>query len=173
MATKISQLSAASALTGTETLPIVQSGTTVKSTIGDISVSNLADYEEGTFTPAITFGDASVGMAYSVQSGSYTKIGNRIFYNIYMALTNKGSSTGFVKITGFPFAGTSVGAEVYSSPTFRFNNISVTNLPSGYLSPSGTTMQLLQTTTAGALTFLDNSDFANNSDIMVAGHYRI
>jgi len=63
----------------------------------------LDDYEEGSWTPAITFGNASVGITYSVQAGRYTKIGNRVIANGEIYLSSKGSSTSTARITGLPF----------------------------------------------------------------------
>jgi hypothetical protein len=63
----------------------------------------LDDYEEGSWTPAITFGDANSGITYSVQAGRYTKIGNRVIANGELLLTSKGSSTSTARITGLPF----------------------------------------------------------------------
>ena len=39
------------------------------------------DYEEGTFTPDWNNGLSSIG--YTSQDGSYTKIGNRVFFSLY------------------------------------------------------------------------------------------
>ena len=65
--------------------------------------NTLDDYEEGTFTPTIAFGGNSVGVTYSAQTGAYTKIGNRVFVNITMTLTSRGSSTGNATIQTLPF----------------------------------------------------------------------
>lgn len=67
--------------------------------------NTLDDYEEGTFTPSITFGGGSTGIAYTSgrQSGIYTKIGNCVNISIHLQMTSKGSSTGSVQVTGLPF----------------------------------------------------------------------
>jgi hypothetical protein len=71
----------------------------------------LADYEEGTWTPTITFnvpGDLSV--AYDVQSGRYTKIGNRVVLQgsvITNTFTHTTASS-YLKINGLPFAASGV-----------------------------------------------------------------
>jgi len=65
----------------------------------------LDDYEQGTFTPSITFGGGSTGIAYfsGRQSGIYTKIGNCVNISIHLQMTSKGSSTGSVQVTGLPY----------------------------------------------------------------------
>jgi len=80
------------------------------------NANTLDDYEEGTWTPVIAFGGASVGVVYSTQSANYTKIGNRVFISCYVSLLSKGSSTGNVSITGLPFVSQNVNV---------FNNLSV------------------------------------------------
>lgn len=66
--------------------------------------NTLDDYEEGTFTPGVTFGGGSTGITYTTQTGVYTKIGRLVFGVVNVTLSNKGSSTGAMVITGLPFA---------------------------------------------------------------------
>jgi hypothetical protein len=63
---------------------------------GDTAAANaLDDYEEGTWTPTISFGGASVGVTYAAsRAGQYTKIGRQVTATAYILLTNKGTSTG-------------------------------------------------------------------------------
>lgn len=49
---------------------------------------------QGTFTPALTFGGAAVGMTYADQLGLYARRGNRVNFQAFIRLTAKGSSTG-------------------------------------------------------------------------------
>lgn len=79
------------------------------------NVNTLDDYEEGTWTPVITFatpGDLSVG--YSVQSGTYTKVGDNITVTCFLITSTFTHTTasGAVRISGLPFipAGRGVGA---------------------------------------------------------------
>lgn len=65
--------------------------------------NTLDDYEEGTWTPAITFGGAAVALTYSVQTGAYTKIGNSVRVSGQITITSNGTSSGQCNITGFPF----------------------------------------------------------------------
>lgn len=62
------------------------------------------------FTPAITFGGASVGITYTTQSGFYIRVNNTVFFGFNITMTSKGSSVGGAAITGFPVAaGTNAG----------------------------------------------------------------
>ena len=66
--------------------------------------SELLDrYEEGTFTPAVTFGGNSASLAYTHRAGAYTRIGRSVTVTMSFLLSAKGSSTGSAKVTGLPF----------------------------------------------------------------------
>lgn len=75
--------------------------------IGGTGTSNgLYDYEEGTWTPALTAstpGDLSV--AYSTQLGTYTKVGK--FITLTFAITTTSfthtTASGYLRISGVPF----------------------------------------------------------------------
>jgi hypothetical protein len=82
----------------------VSSGITFPATqVAKSDANTLDDYEEGTFTPGITFGGGNTGMTFSVQTGQYTKIGRLVYVRINIRFTSKGSSTGNAVITGLPF----------------------------------------------------------------------
>lgn len=66
----------------------------------------LADYEEGDWTPGISFatpGDLSV--AYSTQFGSYTRVGNRVILSFQLITSTYTYTTasGNLRLTGIPF----------------------------------------------------------------------
>lgn len=70
------------------------------------NANTLDDYEEGTFTPTITFatpGDLSV--AYSTQLGKYTKVGRRVLMTINLVTSTFTFTTasGQMRIGGLPF----------------------------------------------------------------------
>jgi hypothetical protein len=73
----------------------------------------LADYEEGTWTPVVQFGGASVSIT-GTFIGKYTKIGRQVFGYCQLQFTNKGSSSGAMSVTGLPF--TSTTAATYACP---------------------------------------------------------
>jgi hypothetical protein len=64
--------------------------------------NTLDDYEEGTFTPTIS-GSTSAGTGtYSVQYGNYTKIGNRVYIDVYLDWSAH-TGTGNIRFTNLPF----------------------------------------------------------------------
>ena len=85
-------------------------GIDFSATSGSGTSELLADYEEGTWTPGISFGGASVGVTYTSTSGYYTKVGNVVTVSCYINMSNKGSSTGSARITALPFTCANNGA---------------------------------------------------------------
>lgn len=112
---KISQLSAATSLAGTEVVPVVQGGSTKKATIDQILApasgkginfaaaggDTLTIYDEGAWTPTIT---ANVGTITSyTSSGKYTRIGNVVTVSALITITNAGTGAGALIVAGLPF----------------------------------------------------------------------
>jgi len=65
--------------------------------------TGLDDYEEGTYTPAITYDSADSGnKSYQARHGTYTKIGRVVTANFYVELNNKGTGNGTVAVS-LPF----------------------------------------------------------------------
>ena len=69
----------------------------------DTSADNaLDDYEEGTWTPAIT-ASAGNSATTSIYHASYTKVGNQVFITAYVGAGANSSTGGLWTITGLPF----------------------------------------------------------------------
>jgi len=134
-------------------------------------VNTLDDYEEGTFTPAIEFGGASVGITYSQQQGFYTKIGNLVTCQIRIFLTNKGSSSGDATITGLPF--TAAGGEAYSGVAGRISSMSFADTYGGFVNVSSTFIILEEVTNAGSASSIASGDFTNGTNIIFTVSYRV
>jgi hypothetical protein len=123
----------------------------------------LDDYEEGTFTPGVTFGGASVGMVIS-SSGRYTKVGRAVTVSGLITITTRGTSTGTALITGLPF--TSAAGD-YVAASLRLAAISFTDAFQGYVGPSATTINLEQITNAGTESALTHSNFSVGSSFLI------
>ena len=132
--------------------------------------NNLDDYEEGTCSLAVTFGGASVGVTYTTNIATYTKIGRQVTVNGFIILTSKGSSTGDVAITGLPFT---VGPDNqnFSAVALRFANITFANQFQGFARNATTQIEFEEITEAGSATRMTNTDFANNSNFMLSLTY--
>jgi hypothetical protein len=129
----------------------------------------IDDYEEGTFTPTIAFGGASVGITYNstFTVGSYTKIGNTVYVRGSVVLTNKGSSTGSATMGGLPFSASGTPA-AYSA---TWANITYTGTWTNYV--GGTAMIFQEVTEAGANQPITDADFANNSEFRFGFTYAV
>jgi len=70
--------------------------------LGGIGAANLLDdYEEGTWTPNISVGTHT----YTVQTGTYIKVGNLVTLKGDITISSRGSSAAELGIGGLPFAG--------------------------------------------------------------------
>ena len=132
--------------------------------------NNLDDYEEGTWTMGVTFGGGAVGVTFSANTGNYVKIGKQVTVTGYMLLTNKGTSTGTVSITGLPFTVAAAAAN-YSATPLVLSNITFLGTNGGYSNVGTSTVSLTQTTTAGATSALTDINFANNSSVIICLTY--
>lgn len=145
------------------TFPATQSAST--------DANTLDDYEEGTFTPSVTFGGGSTGITYDAvrRIGTYTRIGNKVFYFIHIQLTSKGSSTGGALITGLPF--TSTGTDAYV-PASIF--IADWALITGQLMPRSSTNSTyidIYQVVSSSYSGITNTNFTNTTGFQISGMY--
>ncbi len=130
--------------------------------------NTLDDYEEGTWTPTLTFGNLAVGMTYANRSGTYCKVGRQVSLVGTFALSAKGSSTGTARLSGFPFSSMAQdGASFIASYTANLSTI--TGAVQGTMGASASTANL--TNGNGNGSNLADTNFANNSQINFAGTY--
>ena len=64
-------------------------------------------YLESSFTPTIDYSSTGSGIVYGDQNGQYIKIGNMIFFNLFVRTTNKGTSSlpsDIVTVKGLPLS---------------------------------------------------------------------
>ena len=93
----------------------------------------LNDYEEGSWTPVVTFGGNSAGQSYNYQVGRYIKIGRLVHIQCYVEISSKGSSTGTAKISGLPYATRDQGA-MYPSAVLPYFNAGSSSAGPGSIS---------------------------------------
>jgi hypothetical protein len=113
---------------------IIAGGSTLRTTAGLLYANNgisfpatqsssangntLDDYEEGTFTPQLTFADGTVLSSYEA-NGRYTKVGRLVTISMTMSAVTTGSS-GYCTIQNLPFtsAASSIGSFGGDGTTF-------------------------------------------------------
>jgi hypothetical protein len=148
----------------TERVSVTVNGLTFN---GDTAAANaLDDYEEGTWTMGVTFGGASVGVTASSNTGTYTKIGRQVTVNGILVLSSKGSSTGDALLTGLPFTIPNFGAHLPPA-TLWLNRVTFLNQHQAVGKLNTTSVEFWDITTLGATAYLNNTDFANNSEIII------
>jgi hypothetical protein len=134
------------------------------------SFTTVPDLETGTFTPEIQFGGASTGITYSSQSGSYVRVGNAVTLNIFIALSNKGSSTGDATIVNLPFA----NGSAHAAFTTYTDDVSLSLTYSTFgsrIAPAQQFIRLFETGSLLTLQNLDDENFQNSSQVFVSGTY--
>jgi len=134
--------------------------------------NTLDDYEEGTFTPVLSFGGGTTGITYALQSGSYTKIGNRVEWSCFIILTSKGSSTGAAAISGLPFASAN-SDNAYAAVVVRASVVTYTGMIMAIHTKNTATVSFEQLSEAGSNTSMTDANFANTSNILLSGSYRV
>ena len=143
---------------------------------GDTAASNaLDDYEEGEFDAS--FSSSGASFTYTARKGYYTKIGNRVLFNIYMQLDGSQTLTANqVTITGLPFASNS-GAHFNSSSICETRYV---NFDSGFTALAGrigsntTSILLLEIGDNGAGNVLRSDQLSNSSgQVFISGSYAV
>jgi hypothetical protein len=88
--------------------------------VASADANTLDDYEEGTWTPTLTFatpGDLAV--TYSVRTGIYTKIGRMVFvnFNVVTSAFTHTTASGICRISGFPFTSVNTTGQRFQGTT--------------------------------------------------------
>jgi hypothetical protein len=134
---------------------------------GDTAAANaLDDYEEGTWTPAFSFSGAAVGLTYSFSEGKYTKIGNKVTLNCFTSVSNKGTSTGALRIGGFPFTIANNTAD-YCPAALRPNGVSFADQMIAYGEGGLTYINVQEISLAGSVTDLTDADCNTSFSFMM------
>ena len=145
--------------------------------IGGTGTSNkLEDYEEGTWTPGITY-DGGQTATMSQTSGVYTKVGRIVHCTGMLKIGNKNSGTGDVFLTGLPFtvadsvSNTSLEGNgvigYYATLSGSVNTMTVTPVN------SDTKCEVYTGVTGATSTRASVSQFDNNAQIRFSFNYAV
>ena len=132
---------------------------------GTMTSEVLDDYEEGTWTPALKFGGANVGMT-GTFTGEYVKVGGLVTVSGQLTLTAKGSSTGIVVVTGLPFV-----AGITAVVSFTNYKLSYNSMVWGQLFSSQ--FPMYEATTGGIRTSIDDTNFSADTSLAFSASYHI
>ena len=145
---------------------------------GDTATANaLDDYEEGSYTPQISATDGIGTLTYSYQVGRYTKVGNRVMFNAYVQINNKGTAAGLFRITT-PFTPANI----------TNNHVSIAHWINGsednqafegervtyaYLAANEPIFRFYSSDGAGSLNHLSAAHVKNSTDFMISGRFQV
>jgi hypothetical protein len=131
----------------------------------DADANTLDDYEEGTFTPTI-IGTGSAGSGtYSVQVGRYTKIGDRVCFEIELVWSAH-TGTANMKVSGLPFT----NGNRKSTVSLSYSTLTFAAALHGYVEASAATIALFTSATTGAQAALPIDTAAT---LRVSGSYSV
>lgn len=130
----------------------------------------LDHYDNGLFTPTMTFGGGSTGITYSVRDGRWQKIGNRTFVQCHMLLSNKGSSTGSVAIGTLPHTVLNV-ANYFAVGSCYAASGTITGDFVAFTIAGATTISLNVVNNAGAATSATDANFTNTTRLIITLEY--
>jgi len=143
---------------------------------GTMTSELFDDYEEGTFTPTLlpSFGGGSGSVTtYSTQVGRYTKIGNRVIFNLRMTIPDIGNLSGNIKVGGLPFTSVNVGdaeAPVFSGIGDSLSITAGTSV-AGWVGQGDTVIFLLLWDDAAGTTYLQASEYSAGGILQLGGAY--
>jgi hypothetical protein len=126
--------------------------------------NTLDDYEEGTWTPKVTFGGSDSSGQTGTFAGFYTKTGNQVFATALINLTNKGSATGSMGIGGLPFTTNSNSNYRTTSTCLLWENMATAYVYMyALLSFSSTNMEVLGATASATTNATNPTQAALNN----------
>ena len=128
------------------------------------------EIETGTFTPTIGTNTPS-NSTYTIQTGTYSRIGNRVFINIRLKIDVKTIEDGDVFIHGLPF----LANGEYSLAIGRIDYINLSGYPIlGALTLSTAPRVAIRKMKESVLSAsLKSSELSNGSLIFISGEYNI
>jgi hypothetical protein len=133
----------------------------------------LEDYAEGTWTPALNFGGAAVGMTYaSAPAGRFTKIGRTVFATGSLTLSAKGSSTGTATVAGLPFTSANDGIPQSAPIGLATGMASMSGAVTAILPANANRLSLYQSSNGGG-GGLSHSNFSNSAGLTFSVVYDV
>jgi len=148
-------------------------------TSGTTTAEVLDHYEEGTWTPTIadsTLNGTSKGQGYDRQTGQYVRIGNRVFFDGSVRITDLGSLTTSqpAHVMGLPFVSANVSFQGPQCP-MRGDSLAVTSEASiqGYLESNAAYVAIMEINGTSGNTMLLISELSHNGYVHISGSYSV
>lgn len=134
------------------------------------NANTLDDYEEGTFTPALSTGTSGT-ITPTTATGFYTKVGDRVFVNVYFLINTVSSPLGSLTMTGLPFTSANISGNNTSFVADYIGFSGATNYTSFAKLTANDTLVTLQKIVGNAPANLAG-DVQAASEIYISGHYK-
>ena len=118
----------------------------------------------------------SEGQTYAIQSGYYTRIGNRVLFNLRLRMTGLGTLTTTQNARiGLPIVSSNDAGNSSACCVGDVYNMSFTAGYSvqAYVAPNSDYISMQLTDVSGGLSGLLLSEFTASGEIAVSGHYKI
>jgi hypothetical protein len=161
-----------SAVSGGAKLQTVDGITFPASQLASTNANTLDDYEEGTWTPALSADGGASGQAYIQQLGMYTKIGDVVAVQGTIYLNGVGTLTGNVGIT-LPFS--TLSGTSGSVAALFITGLTTSTVAECMTIASGSNFAYLRIKTAAAASYslTAQADIATNTYILFQITYRV
>jgi hypothetical protein len=132
------------------------------------NANTLDDYEEGTWTPTLSYASGTSGVIHIGQSGSYVKVGRAVHVQLTLQLSNKGTGSGGLRIS-LPFQNTNTRGALAVGNT---QEITVNNGPRELIIEGSTSYFVIRYPSGlGSTIDMGNSDISNDFYVVAAGTY--
>ena len=139
--------------------------------VAEESADSYAPQDGTVFTPGIAFGGGTTGITYTNQDGRWQQVGKVVFVQISITVSNKGSSTGALTITGLPAAAhANAFGELNVSQVAASGSNDWTN-PFAKVVAGGTTLTVWKDRANATQVAADDNQFTTGDLIMVTGFY--
>lgn len=150
----------------------------IDNTVGAAVWRMKPSQQSGIFTPELRFGGQATGIIYAIngQEGIYSQIGDLIYINTFLQLTDKGSQQGNASIAGLPFVSrTNIKPKGLQFISLHVSlSLTYTNAY-GRINPDSSVINLIESNygLSSSIQNLTDSNFSNDSVIQVDGFYFI
>ena len=144
---------------------------------GTGAANGLDDYEQGTFTPTLSYTSGASGVTYSAQQGRYTKIGDTCIFQLRVNLTDMGTSSGGnVQFGGLPFT---PSTHTITNSMVQFDAVTGVNagddgkMPFCQVQSGNLVAYWMDYGGSGGYTELNIGNLSDTSQIAVSGEFKV
>jgi hypothetical protein len=149
-------------------------GIDFSATAGTGTSELLSDYEEGTWTPAITYSVSNGDLSYASgsQQGHYTKVGRLVTVEISLVFSEN-TADGVVTIQNLPFVAASLTSTTSSGAWYSDNMVAISGTQTWLIPQNGGTLMLFRYSGTGTASELSNLNTTGSNCVLltIASYY--